>query len=64
MGDKTEKGDIVLYRDSTAPDGTEGFYRLTYYEINDEGFKWVGEWTDKSESIVYPTWKISCKKRM
>lgn len=64
VGEKTEKGDIVLYRDSTAPNGTEGFYRLTFYEINDEGFKWVGEWTDTSESIVYPTWRISCKKRM
>jgi len=64
VGDKTEKGDVVLYRDSTAANGTEGFYRLTFYEINDEGFKWVGEWTDKSEAVVYPTWKISCKKRI
>lgn len=64
VGEKTENGDIVLYRDSTAPNGTEGFYRLTFYEISDSGFKWVGEWTDKSESIVYPTWKIACKKRL
>ena len=64
VGDKTENGDIVLYRDSTALNGTEGFYRLTFYEIGDNGFSWVGEWTDKSESVVYPTWKISCQKRL
>lgn len=60
-----KEGDkIVLYRDSNAPDGTEGFYRLTFYDVDSEGFKWVGEWTDKAEQIVYPTWKISCKKRL
>ncbi len=64
VGDKTEKVDIVLYRDSTDANGTEGFYPLTFYEINDESFKWVGEWTDKTGSNVYPTWKISCKKRL
>ncbi|MGI9533204.1 hypothetical protein [Lutimonas sp.] len=64
VGEKTEQGDIVLYKDSTAPNGTEGFYRLTFYDIADDGFKWVGEWTDTSEMIVYPTWKISCKKRL
>ena len=64
VGDKTDNGDIVLYRDNTAPNGTEGFYRLTFYEISDNGFNWVGEWTHKSESVVYPTWKISCKKRL
>jgi len=55
--------DIVLYRDNTAPNGTEGFYRLTFSNISDKGFNWIGEWTDKTEKIVYPTWKITCLKR-
>jgi len=61
-GNKKGK-DIVLYRDNTAPNGTEGFYRLTFSNINDKGFNWIGEWTDKTEKIVYPTWKITCLKR-
>lgn len=55
--------DIVLYKEQNAPNGTEGFYRLTFYEISAKGYKWIGEWVDKSEKIVYPTWKISCTKR-
>ena len=62
-GNKTEDGNIVLYRDNPAPNGTEGNYRLTFYDISEDGYNWVGEWTTKDESIVYPTWKIFCKKR-
>lgn len=61
-GGKTENGNIVLYRDSTAPNGTKGWYRLTFYDINDLGYKWVGEWTDKTETTTFTTWKIDCKK--
>ena len=61
-GSKTENGNIVLYRDQKAPNGTEGWFRLTFYDINDSGYKWVGEWTDKTEKVVYPTWKIDCKR--
>lgn len=61
-GTKKENGNIVLYRDQTAPNGMEGFYRLTFYDISDEGYKWIGEWTDKTEKVVFPTWKIDCKK--
>jgi hypothetical protein len=53
-------GKIVLYKDHTAPNGTEGFFRLTFYDISKKGYKWVGEWTNKSESVVFPTWKIEC----
>lgn len=59
-GNKKEDGNIVLYREQKAPNGMEGFYRLTFYEINNAGFKWIGEWVDTKESIVYPTWKIDC----
>ncbi|MEZ4802211.1 MAG: hypothetical protein R2797_05510 [Gelidibacter sp.] len=54
---------IVLYREQKAPNGLDGFYRLTFYDITKNGYKWVGEWVDKTESVVFPTWKIECKKR-
>lgn len=61
-GSKTEDGKIVLYRDQKAPNGTEGYFRLTFYDISDLGYKWVGEWTDKSETTTFATWKIDCKR--
>jgi ketosteroid isomerase-like protein len=61
-GEKKDNGNIVLYRDQKAPNGIEGFYRLTFYDISDLGYKWVGEWVDKTEKVVFPTWKIDCKK--
>ncbi|WP_222984853.1 YybH family protein [Flagellimonas meishanensis] len=59
-GKKTEDGKIVLYREQQAPNGMEGFFRLTFYDMDENGFKWVGEWVDKSESVVFPTWRIDC----
>ncbi len=53
---------IVLYKEQKAPNGMEGYYRLTFYDMSETGYKWVGEWVDKAETIVYPTWKISCTK--
>lgn len=53
---------IVLYREQKAPNGMEGFYRLTFYDMSETGYKWVGEWVDTTEKIIYPTWKISCIK--
>ncbi len=53
---------LVFYRPQIAPNGMEGHYRLTFYEITDESFLWKGEWVNQDESVVYPTWKISCKK--
>ena len=41
----------------------EGYYRLTFYDMTEKGYEWIGEWVDKAETIVYPTWKISCLKR-
>lgn len=62
-GTKKENGNIVLYREQKAPNGTEGFYRLTFGNMSDKGFDWAGEWVNLDESIVYPTWKITCEKR-
>ncbi|TYA59679.1 hypothetical protein [Formosa maritima] len=61
-GNKKENGNIVLYKDQAAPNGVEGFYRLTFYDISKSGYKWVGEWVDKTETVVFPTWKIDCTR--
>jgi len=58
-----EKDKILLYRDQKAPNGMEGWFRLSFYDFTDTGYKWIGEWVDKAEKIVYPTWKITCTKR-
>ncbi|WP_343485581.1 nuclear transport factor 2 family protein [Allomuricauda sp. d1] len=62
-GTKKENGNIILYRAQKAPNGMEGFYRLTFSDMDENGFKWAGEWVNPDETIVYPTWKIDCTKR-
>ncbi|QBA64813.1 YybH family protein [Muriicola soli] len=62
-GNKSEDGNIVLYREQKAPNGLDGFYKITFSEINANGFKWLGEWVNKEETFSFPTWKIDCKKR-
>nr|WP_247672709.1 DUF4440 domain-containing protein [Aquimarina sp. MMG016] len=42
----------------------DGFYKINFYDINDKGFKWLGEWVNTNESFSYPTWKIECTKRV
>ena len=60
-----KRGDsIVLYRKQKAPNGMNGFFRITFSDITEKGFEWLGEWVDTSESFRLPTWKITCKKRM
>ena len=62
-GATNEAGDIVLYRDKQAPNGTDGFSRLTFHNISADGFDWKGEWISLDESTVYPFWMITCAKR-
>ena len=57
IGDK-----IILYKEQKAPNGTDGFYKITFYDMDKIGYKWVGEWVSKDESVIYPTWKIECSK--
>ncbi len=57
-----EDNKIVLYRDQSAPNGTPGFYRLTFSDFSEEGYNWIGEWVNKAETFSYPTWKIFCKR--
>ena len=62
-GSKNKDGNIVLYKEQKAPNGTDGFSRLTFYDINKIGYKWIGEWVDKSEKVTFPFWKIVCVKK-
>ena len=55
--------DIVLYREQKAPNGMDGYYRITFANISNDGFNWIGEWVTRDESFSYPTWKITCIKR-
>lgn len=57
-----EGDDLVFWREQKAPNGMDGFYRLTFYEISENGYQWIGEWVNKDSTITYPTWKISCIK--
>ncbi|WP_109299874.1 hypothetical protein [Aquimarina sp. AU474] len=61
-GNKKE-GKIILYRKQKAPNGMDGFYKINFYDIKENGFKWLGEWVNTNESISFPTWKIECTKR-
>ena len=62
VGKKEENGNIVLYKEQNAPNGMEGVSRLTFYDISDSGYKWIGEWTDKSGKVTFPFWKIDCTR--
>lgn len=58
------RGDSIrLYRPQKAPNGMDGYYRITFSDMSEAGFNWLGEWVDTTESIQFPTWKIACKKR-
>jgi len=61
-GAKNQDGNIVLYRDQKAPNGANGFSRLTFFDISPDGFNWKGEWIAEDESVIYPFWKIFCIK--
>lgn len=62
-GSRHEDGRIILYREQQSPNGLDGYYRLTFYDISREAFKWIGEWVSTDESFAYPTWKINCTKK-
>ncbi len=59
-----KKGDdIILYSPQKSPNGIDGYYKISFFNITDKGFNWLGEWVNKDESIKFPTWKINCTKR-
>lgn len=53
---------IILYRAQKAPNGFDGFYKITFYNMDETGYDWLGEWVNADETIRYPTWKIFCEK--
>ena len=57
-----ENDKIILFRDQKAPNGLDGYSRLTFYNIKESGFDWVGEWVSLDEKIVFPFRKIHCMK--
>lgn len=61
-GNKTSDGNIILYRKQKSPNGLEGFYKITFSNISENGFDWLGEWVNTAETFSYPTWKIFCTK--
>ena len=54
---------ILLYKEQKSPNGMDGKYRITFKDISENGYSWLGEWINMDESIVFPTWKIECTKR-
>ncbi len=61
-GGKNSNGDIILYNAQKAPNGLDGFYKISFTDINENGFNWIGEWVNETETISQPTWKIECIK--
>lgn len=62
-GTKVSPDSIVLYREQKAPNGMDGYYKIIFSDISNEGFRWLGQWVNTDETIQYPTWKITCTKR-
>jgi hypothetical protein len=57
---KKKGNNIILYKAQKAPNGADGYFRLTFYDMSKLGYKWIGEWVDTTETVVFPTWKIDC----
>ncbi|MBO6795236.1 MAG: hypothetical protein JJ895_15125 [Balneolaceae bacterium] len=62
-GGKTDEQTITLYREQTAPNGIDGFFKIDFTDMTDDSFNWLGAWVSVDESFSYPTWKISCTKK-
>lgn len=58
VGDK-----MILKKDQKSPNGNEGISRLTFYDIREDGYRWVGEWVSADSSVVFPFWKIDCERQ-
>lgn len=61
-GGNREGDQFILYKEQTAPNGMEGFYKITFSNITEESFDWLGEWVNPTETFSYPTWRINCTK--
>jgi hypothetical protein len=54
---------IVLTKPQNAPTGMKGSSVLTFYEWDEEGYKWKGEWVKDDKQVIYLFWMIECKRR-
>ena len=54
--------EIVLRRSQKSPNGLDGISRLTFSNISEGGFEWIGEWVSLDGSVVFPFWRIGCTK--
>ncbi|MFK7774034.1 MAG: hypothetical protein AB8F94_17920 [Saprospiraceae bacterium] len=54
---------IVLSKPQKAPNGMEGSSILTFYDWDEEGFKWKGEWMKEDKQFNHVFRMIECKKR-
>jgi len=63
IGEKRSDDEIILYKDQKAPNGMDGFYKIVFSDIKKESFRWTGSWVNADEIIVFPTWKIECRKK-
>lgn len=61
LGQKEEET-IILKKAQQAPNGMEGFSRLSFFDIQESGFNWKGEWVSTDGTVEYPFWNIFCKK--
>lgn len=61
-GKERQGNQLLLYRPQKAPNGMDGYSRLKFYDISEEGYNWIGEWVSMDESFTFPFWKIYCKK--
>ncbi len=59
---KKQGEEIVLTQPQKAPNGMEGFSRLTFYDISENGWNWKGEWIKDDQSIIWPFWTIECER--
>ena len=57
-----EGDEITLKMPQKSPQGYDGFNRLTFYKITNQGFRWRGEWLDLTGKVIYPFWNIECRK--
>ncbi len=58
-----KEGDrLVMKQESTSPEGeTSVTSRLTFYDITDDGYRWVGESLRTGKPA--PFWKSVCRRR-
>jgi len=56
--------DIVLEKPQKAPNGADGINRLRFHDIREDGFNWTGAWVNDAQGIMFPFWKMWCKKRL